>query len=164
MYCWKYNSDSGCNDIVLFSSGKYLEGLSFTTDETDLSQHEEKLLPVFSLTVKWLDIYFSGRQPDFNVDISIECTEFQRRVYDILLTIPFGQYRTYGDIADQIAEERGIRKMSAQAVGQAVGANPVAIIIPCHRVLGSGRKLTGYSGGINNKIILLNRENIDFKR
>ena len=115
-------------------------------------------LEIFARTREWLDIYFSGKNPDFLPGIR---TEFCARVSEIMKEIPYGKTVTYGEIAKRIAEEKGIKRMSAQAVGGAVGLNPVCIIIPCHRVLGAKGKLTGYGGGIKNKIGLLKLEGIN---
>ena len=120
---------------------------------------EEKNLPVFNDVRRWLDIYFSGKEPDFTPDYRIDgMTPFRRDVFEILLKIPFGKTVTYGEIAAEIAKKRNIAKMSAQAVGGAVGWNPVCIIVPCHRVIGADGSLTGYGGGITNKIALLKLE------
>lgn len=119
-------------------------------------------LEIFEQTRKWLDIYFGGKNPDFLPSLSPEIrTEFCARVSEIMKEIPYGKTTTYGEIAKRIAEEKGIKRMSAQAVGGAVGLNPVCIIIPCHRVLGAKGKLTGYGGGIKNKIGLLRLEGIN---
>ena len=109
---------------------------------------------------RWLDEYFSGRQPDFTPALHLQGTEFQKQVWRRVMEIPYGSTASYGDIASAIAGERGIKKMAAQAVGQAVGANRICLIIPCHRVIASGGKLGGYGGGIENKIALLQHENI----
>ncbi len=124
---------------------------------------EEKEHPLIKDAEKWLDIYFSGRIPDFTPELKYGKTEFQKQVCDIMLTIPYGKTMTYGQIASITARDRGVEKMSAQAVGGAVGHNPIAIIIPCHRVLGVNGSLTGYAGGIDRKIRLLTLENADFK-
>lgn len=119
-------------------------------------------LEIFEQTRKWLDIYFGGKKPDFLPSLSPGIrTEFCARVSEIMKEIPYGKTITYGEIAKRIAEEKGIKRMSAQAVGGAVGLNPVCIIIPCHRVLGAKGKLTGYGGGIKNKIGLLRLEGIN---
>ena len=119
-------------------------------------------LEIFEQTRKWLDIYFGGKNPDFLPSLSPGIrTEFCARVSEIMKEIPYGKTITYGEIAKRIAEEKGIKRMSAQAVGGAVGLNPVCIIIPCHRVLGAKGKLTGYGGGIKNKIGLLRLEGIN---
>lgn len=150
------------------SDGGFLTGLWFSGSR-DSSKHvencEEKELLVFGETAKWLDIYFSGKNPDFTPKYLIEnLTPFRKEVIDIISSIPFGETLTYNDIAKIIAEKRGIEKMSAQAVGGAVGRNPICIIVPCHRVVGSNGSLTGYGGGIKNKTALLKLENNDMSK
>ncbi|MBR0028940.1 MAG: methylated-DNA--[Bacteroidales bacterium] len=144
-YTWHYDSPLG--GITMASDGKALTGLWFDGQkffaETLLPEHQECLLPVFEETCRWLDLYFSGVVPDFTPALSLRCSPFRKRVCEIMLTIPYGQTMTYGEIAATIAEERGLPSMSAQAVGGAVGHNPISLIIPCHRVLGSGRSLSG---------------------
>lgn len=110
---------------------------------------------------EWLDIYFSGRRPEFTPDLHMEGSEFQKEVWKMLLQIPYRKTVTYGEIASSIASKRNIKKMSAQAVGGAVGKNKIAIIVPCHRVVGANGKLTGYSGGMDKKIKLLQLEKAD---
>ena len=113
----------------------------------------------------WLDIYFSGKNPDFTPKYKIEnLTPFRSQVIDIMNKIPYGKTVTYNDIAKEIAQNRGIEKMSAQAVGGAVGWNPICIIVPCHRVVGTNGSLTGYGGGIQNKVKLLEIENNDMSK
>ncbi len=124
------------------------------------SSQPQDSLPVFRDTCRWLDTYFGGEVPDFAPPLEVQDTKFRLEVWDILKTIPYGKSTTYGKIAREIAEKRGMERMSAQAVGNAVGSNPVVIIIPCHRVLGSDGKLTGYSGGIERKRALLELERI----
>ena len=109
--------------------------------------------------LRWLYIYFSGQKPDFLPKLHLIGTDFQREVWDILLEIPYGQTVTYGEIARKIADKRGLKTMSAQAVGGAVGHNRVSVVVPCHRVIGSNGSLTGYAGGIERKIKLLDIEN-----
>ena len=104
---------------------------------------EEKELPVFAEAKRWLDIYFSGKEPDFTPPLHFIGTDFQKEVWEILCAIPYGQTMTYGAIADQLAKKRGLSRMSAQAVGGAVGHNNLSIIVPCHRVVGSDGSLTG---------------------
>lgn len=118
-------------------------------------------LPVFSLTKKWLDEYFSGKVPSISLPILASGTDFQRLVWELLCKIPYGETITYGALAKKTASLMGKKSMSAQAVGNAVGSNPISIIIPCHRVLGVGKKLTGYAGGIERKVELLKHEKID---
>ncbi|MDO4343679.1 MAG: methylated-DNA--[protein]-cysteine S-methyltransferase [Eubacteriales bacterium] len=120
----------------------------------------EKSLPLFDDTKKWLDIYFSGKDPGFTPPLFPQATPFRKAVWDILLTIPFGQTVTYGEIAEKIAVQQKPSAMSARAVGGAVGHNPISLIIPCHRVLGAGKSLTGYAGGIEKKVKLLALEGV----
>lgn len=122
-------------------------------------------MPIFDKTIRWLDIYFSGQEPDFTPEYKIEnLTPFRKQVIDIMNKIPYGKTITYNDIAKEIAKSKGIEKMSAQAVGGAVGWNPICIIIPCHRVVGTNGSLVGYGGGINNKIKLLETEKNDMNK
>ena len=162
-YITIYNSPLGLINIT--SDGEYLTGLYFDKS-CDSSKFKEnyntKDLKIFDETKKWLDIYFSGKIPTFTPKYKIEnLTPFRKQVIDILNTIPYGKTITYKDIANVIAKEKGIEKMSSQAVGNAVGWNPICIIIPCHRVIGTNRSLTGYGGGIKNKIGLLEIEKND---
>lgn len=157
-----YNYISPLGGITLASDGEALTGLWF--DEQKLYPHDlieksnESELPVFTQTCKWLDTYFNGKVPDFTPLISLHTTPFRKAVYDILLTIPYGQTMTYGEIACILAEKQGVEYMSAQAVGSAVGHNPISIIVPCHRVVGANGNLTGYAGGLDKKIALLKLE------
>lgn len=160
--------------IFIESDGKFLTGLWFEYS-FDEKKHAENSgggvkkisadsidsFPVISETCRWLDVYFSGRNPDFTPEFRIEnLTLFRKLVVDEMLKIPFGATTTYGEIAKNIAAKKGLEKMSAQAVGGVVGWNPVCIVVPCHRVLGSDGSLTGYGGGIKNKIALLKIEGI----
>ncbi len=124
------------------------------------SARNDSNLKIFKLTSDWLDVYFSGHKPDFTPPLAPLGTEFQKSVWSVLLEIPYGTSVTYGEIAAKIAGER---KMSARAVGVAVGRNPISIVIPCHRVLGAGRTLVGYAGGMERKITLLTLEKIKFQ-
>lgn len=150
--------------IYLESDGKYLTGLMFSNFSYESKHNEEYKtaeLPIFDKTIKWLDIYFNGEEPNFIPEYKINnITSFRKKVIDIMLEIPFGKVVTYRDIAKKIAKERS-GKMSAQAVGRAVGSNPIYIIIPCHRVVGIDNNLVGYGGGIENKIALLEIEGDD---
>ena len=125
---------------------------------------EEKENCILKDALRWLDIYFSGQKPDFLPKLHLIGTDFQREVWDILLEISYGQTVTYGEIARKIADKRGLKTMSAQAVGGAVGHNEISIIIPCHRVVGTNGSLTGYAGGIDKKISLLELEHTDMSR
>ena len=157
--------DSPLGGITEASDGKSLIGLWFDgqkyfADTLD-SDSEEKRLPVFEQTDRWLDIYFSGRKPDFTPPLSMKTTAFRKAVWKIMLKIPYGHTMTYGEIADKIAKQQGRAWMSAQAVGGAVAHNPVSLIIPCHRVVGTNGSLTGYAGGIDKKVKLLTLEKAD---
>ena len=159
---FRYSTPKGFDDILMFSDGSVLTELRFEQAHKKYEQKEfceEKNLPVFNDVRRWLDIYFSGKEPDFTPDYRIDgMTPFRRDVFEILIKIPFGKTVTYGEIAAEIARKRNIAKMSAQAVGGAVGWNPLCIIVPCHRVIGADGSLTGYGGGIKNKIALLELE------
>ncbi len=120
--------------------------------------------PLLVEAARWLDIYFAGQEPDFLPPLRCSTTAFRQRVCDIMLTIPYGKTITYGEIANQLAKDMGINKMSAQAVGGAVGHNPISIMIPCHRVVGAKGNLTGYGGGLDRKIKLLELEKVDMAR
>ena len=138
-------------------TGLWFEGQKYFALYLD-KEHEEKELPVFEQAKKWLDTYFSGKKPEFEVPLHFTGTDFQNEVWGILCSIPYGQTMTYGEIAKQLAERRGLKRMSAQAVGGAVGRNEISIIVPCHRVVGTNGSLTGYAGGIDKKIALLKLE------
>jgi methylated-DNA-[protein]-cysteine S-methyltransferase len=169
IYKWKHKTPKEYTDIIMHSDGESLIGLYFEGSK-DTEKHEkdckEEKLPIFEETSKWLDIYFSGKNPSFIPKYKINnLTQFRKEVIEIMNAIPFGSTITYNDIAKEIAKKHGIKRMSAQAVGGAVGWNPICIIVPCHRVIGSNGALTGYGGGISNKIaLLLNEKNNDFLR
>lgn len=166
IYVSYYKSPIG--DITMASDSDGLCGLWFDGQKyfasTVKGETEDKTLPVFEQTKKWLDIYFSGNEPDFTPKLSLNGSEFRKDVWDILLTIPYGSIMTYGEIAKILAKQRGVAKMSAQAVGGAVGHNPISIIVPCHRVVGTNGNLTGYAGGIDKNISLLKIEKTDVKK
>ena len=159
-YTCKYKSPLG--NILLAAdkiglTGLWFEGQKYFALYLD-QEHEEKELPIFEQTKKWLDIYFSGKEPDFKPPIHFTGSDFQNEVWEILYNIPYGQTTTYGDIARQLAKKKGLERMSAQAVGGAVARNRISIIVPCHRVVGGNGSLTGYAGGIDKKIALLKLE------
>ena len=157
IYKYEYITPDKFDDIILLSDGEYLTGLLFTS-EAPKDNYEIKELSIFLETKKYLDIYFSGKIPDFTPKYKIDnLTPFQKEVLSITKTIPFGKVLTYKNIADEIAHNRK-GKMSSQAVGGALHVNPICIIIPCHRVIGTNNKLIGYGGGINNKKELLIHE------
>ena len=162
-----YKTPDDFDDILMNSDGEYLTGLCFVNPKDNkklVTKCEEKDLPIFEETSKWLDIYFSGKNPNFIPKYKVNnLTPFRKDVIDIMNKIPFGETIAYSEIATIIASKRGLKRMSAQAVGGAVGSNPICIIIPCHRVVGLNGNLTGYRGGIKNKIALLKLENHDVK-
>lgn len=122
-------------------TGLWFDGEKFYADSLD-PEHEERNVPVFDVVKKWLDIYFSGHEPDFMPPVHMIGSEFRQQVWKILREIPYGETITYGALAKRLARERGLERMSAQAVGGAVGHNEISIIVPCHRVVGSDGSLT----------------------
>lgn len=156
----RFNSPLG--GITLASDGEALTGLWFDGQKYFAAslekEHEERMLPVFDLADKWLNLYFSGSEPGFLPPLLMRATEFRKTVWETLLSIPYGKTMTYGEIADRIAAGRGLSRMSAQAVGGAVAHNAISLMIPCHRVVGTDGSLTGYAGGLEKKIRLLELE------
>ena len=161
-YTQEYGSPLG--PITLASDGEALTGLWFQGQKYDRStlsdENEQRDLPVFREAARWLDRYFAGDAPDFTPPLKLRGSPFRQAVWEILLTIPRGSVTTYGEIAAHIAAQRGLEHMSAQAVGGAVGHNPVSIIVPCHRVVGADGSLTGYAGGLERKRALLKLEGV----
>ena len=145
--------------------GLRIEGQKYFANTVNVEMISEDSLEIFKKTKKWLDEYFKGNRPNTKyLNLSPIGNEFRQSVWKILCKIPYGEVTTYGDIARELAKQKGIERMSAQAVGGAVGHNPISIIIPCHRVIGKNGKLTGYAGGLDKKIKLLKIEgiNLDF--
>ena len=165
-YKTKYKSPIG--NLSLASDGKFLVGLWIENQkyfQSSISGDivENDNLEIFDKTKLWLDKYFNGEQPKINnIPLLPSGSDFRREVWDILLEIPYGKVTTYGDIAKKIAKRKD-KKISARAIGGAVGHNPISIIIPCHRVIGKNGNLTGYAGGIETKIKLLTHEKADIK-
>lgn len=143
-------------------TGLWFEGEKFYADSLD-PENEEKDIPVFDEVKRWLDIYFSGREPDFMPPVHMIGSDFRQCVWKLLREIPYGETITYGALAKRVAKERRLERMSAQAVGGAVGHNEISIIVPCHRVVGSDGSLTGYAGGVDKKEKLLTLEGVDMK-
>lgn len=166
IYSKKYQSPLG--EIILNSDGENLTAVCFKDGkdyERYIAESEEKNLPIFEETIKWLDIYFQGKDPGFIPKYKrTDITPFRQEIIDEMLKIPYGQTVTYNDISKAVAKKRGLKRMSAQAVGGAVGWNPICIIIPCHRVVGTNGSLTGYGGGIMNKVKLLELEGADMNK
>lgn len=150
--------------ISIASDGESITGLWLHNQKYFASTLEQKNiiqanhLPIFIKAKEWLTIYLNGENPDFSLPLAPKGSQFRQSVWKILCQIPYGELTTYGDITKQLQSEG--KKASAQAVGGAVGHNPISIIIPCHRVVGSNGSLTSYAGGINKKIELLKLEGI----
>ena len=152
--------DSPVGELLLLSDGTCLTGLYIGRQPEPEWQRQDGL-PVFALTGRWLEDYFAGAPREIGeLPLKAEGTLFQRTVWGILCTIPWGTTRSYGDIAKEAARRLGKEKMSAQAVGQAVGKNPIWILIPCHRVVGADGSMTGYAGGVDKKAWLLRHEEV----
>lgn len=156
------NYESRLGKILLASDGDALTGLWFYGQKyfasTLSEEHMEKELPVFEKVKKWLDDYFAGKDPAVDFKLAPKGTDFRQQVWKLLLDIPYGEVKTYGEIAREIANMRGLPSMSGQAVGGAIGHNPISIIIPCHRVVGTNGSLTGYAGGVEKKDWMLRME------
>ena len=149
-------------EVRLRSDGKSLTGLWFVGQVNDAKYNRDieikDDLPIFEQVETWLESYFSGKQTPITIPLQPKGTNFQERVWQMLQEISYGETMTYGEIAQRIAKEKGVVTYSAQSVGQAVGKNPISILIPCHRVLGKNGTLTGYAGGVHRKEQLLNLE------
>ena len=141
-------------------TGLWFDGEKYFADNLP-ARHTVGETPTLAETKRWLDIYFTGREPGFLPPLHPIGSAFRRDVWEMLLQIPYGQTITYGGIARQLAAKRGLPRLSAQAVGCAVGHNEISIIIPCHRVVGTNGSLTGYAGGIDKKVKLLELERTD---
>ena len=162
----RWYRDTIIGDIYLTSNGTELTGLWFNTHQKYWAPSpEDELtcdLPIFDQTQAWLDVYFQGKDPGPLPPVNLErVTPFRRMVCEEMCKIPYGTLTTYGEIAKTLAKRLGKEKMSARAVGGGVGHNPISIIIPCHRVVGANKNLTGYGGGIKRKIALLELEGFD---
>ncbi len=159
---------SPLGEITLRSDGEALTGLWFADDKhygaKDIAGAALADLDVFMQAEAWLAEYFAGREPKVSLPLKLQGSEFQMQVWRLLQDIPYGRLVTYGDIAKKIAAQKGLARMSAQAVGGAVGHNPLCIIVPCHRVVGANGSLTGYGGGMWRKVRLLELEKVDMSK
>ena len=159
---------SPLGEITLRSDGEALTGLWFADDKhygaKDIAGAALADLDVFMQAEEWLAEYFAGREQKVSVPLKLQGSEFQMQVWRLLQDIPYGRLVTYGDIAKKIAAQKGVARMSAQAVGGAVGHNPLCIIVPCHRVVGANGSLTGYGGGMWRKVRLLELEKVDMSK
>ena len=167
IYTTHYKSPIG--DILLASKNNKLIGLWIEGQKYYLSNFEDEIKEeekeILIKTKDWLDRYFKGKEPSINeLDLNPIGSDFRKSVWKILCEIPYGEVITYKDIAFTIAKQKGLKKMSSQAVGGAVSHNPISIIIPCHRVVGSNGSLTGYAGGIDKKVYLLKHEKVNMEK
>lgn len=164
--------DSPLGAILLAADDLGLTGLWFKGQKyfaaTLTAEVQTKETPALREGRRWLDLYFAGKEPKTSPPLHLIGTPFRLSVWKILSEIPYGKTMTYGDIAQRLAQERGLPRLSARAVGSAVGRNPISLIIPCHRVIGRNGRLTGYAGGLHRKAYLLamerrqgNRETLD---
>lgn len=168
VYTTRYHSPIGA---VLLAEragelvGIWLEGQKYFIDSLRGEVRENKNSPVLRRTEQWLDRYFAGEKPAIlELPLAPAGSDFRRAVWQVLCEIPYGETTTYGEISRKIVARRGLARMSAQAVGGAVGHNPISIVIPCHRVVGSNGSLTGYAGGLQKKIALLTHEGVSMDR
>ena len=165
---WKYKTPEGFDDLVMCADGDALTGLWFDGSRDALRRRleddcEERETPVLRATQRWLDAYFAGKpadapEPPFRIE---SATPFRRAVIDAIRAIPYGATASYGDLARTLSKRRGGAAVSARAVGGAVGWNPLCLLVPCHRVIGADGGLTGYGGGLANKVALLAHEGTD---
>ena len=159
-----YQSPIG--ELIIASDDSFLIAILFNDDEKFFNNLNDEIIyednKIIKDTKKWLDSYFNKKKPKVNIPIKFYGSLFQKEVWELLCKIPYGKLVSYGDIAKMIAKKRGIKKMAAQAIGGAVGKNPISIIVPCHRVIGNNGALVGYGGGLDKKNYLLNHEGIEF--
>ena len=169
-YSTTYPSPTGIITLACDGDGKnlvglWMEGQKYHGDTIPEAMSENNDMPIFDAAKKWLDRYFTGEKPEIaDLPLAPIGGEFRQGVWSILCEIPYGEVITYGGIAKKMAAKMNKESMSSQAVGGAVGHNPISIIIPCHRVVGSNGSLTGYAGGIKKKIKLLELERVDMSR
>lgn len=167
---YKTHYHSPIGELVIVSDensivGLWIEGQKYFFDVLKEKKVSSNQIDILKKAKEWLDRYFDLKEPDINeLPLSPIGGEFRQKVWKILCEIPYGEIMTYGEIAKRIAKEMNKKSMSAQAIGNAVGHNPISIIIPCHRVVGSNGNLTGYAGGIDKKIQLLELENVEMKQ
>ncbi|MBO4852066.1 MAG: methylated-DNA--[protein]-cysteine S-methyltransferase [Schwartzia sp.] len=159
-YSLRYESPLGA--IAVSADDEGVTELGFVGRELFAPPSGERC-PALLEARRWLDIYFSGKRPDFTPSLHLTGTPFRMDVWRLLLDVPYGETTTYGALAKEVAKQRGVPRMAAQAVGGAVGHNPVAIIIPCHRVIGGDGRLVGYASGLDKKTWLLALEGAVFR-
>ena len=166
IYTSQYHSPLGwillaADDVGL--TGLWFDGQKYYANALP-SAHTEREMPVHTVVKRWLDTYFGGKEPDFTPPLHPCGTPFRKEVWKLLRQIPYGTTVSYGELAARLAKQIGKERVSAQAVGGAVGHNAISILIPCHRVVGANGNLTGYAGGIDKKIALLELEHTDMHR
>jgi methylated-DNA-[protein]-cysteine S-methyltransferase len=159
----QYYPDTPVGDLALTADEAGLTGLWLGRKDFAAEEFEEKDLRVFRQAREWLDAYFAGREPETEVPLHLTGSDFRKRVWEKIREIPYGRTVTYGEIAERIAGHKETPRTAARAVGGAVGHNPVSLIIPCHRVIGADGSVTGYAGGTDRKIQLLEMENADVR-
>lgn len=168
VYLSNYQSPFGVISLISDENNLlalWFEGQKYSQSLYQAGSIQKGSSPVLTASKKWLDDYFANKKPSSaSLPLAPIGGEFRKQVWKLLLQIPYGEVTTYGEIARQVAKIQGRESMSSQAVGGAVGHNPISIIIPCHRVVGSNGSLTGYAGGINLKIKLLELEGLDLSR
>lgn len=161
-YVWHYDSPLG--QMTMASDGEWLTGLWFEGQKYFASsltgEWRPCMLSVFALAAEWLDCYFGGGEPSLSLPLRLVGTPFRMAVWEVLRTIPYGRVTTYKRVAEEVAARYGAN-VSVRAVGGAVGHNPLSVVVPCHRVIGSDGSLTGYAGGIDRKVALLEAEGVD---
>ncbi len=161
MYSYVYETPNNFHNLLIESDGEAITKLVFTKKSGQEAENRD----IFKDVICWLDSYFKGEKPVTKVNYKLETTSnFQREVLAIVAKVPYGTTMTYGEIAGILERKLGYQKLSAQAVGGAIGRNPLCLLIPCHRILGKGGKITGYSGGISNKMGLLELEKIEYRK
>ena len=156
--------ESPLGTLTLYATASALIGLTFPTQSINFQEpvviNQTISSPILQQTIQWLDQYFGGQVPAITIPLAPQGTKFQQRVWSQLEHIPYGSSLTYGELSQRVFNSPTPK--GAQAIGSAVGANPISLIIPCHRVLGKGKALTGYTGGLSIKRALLSIEHIDF--
>ena len=168
IYKTYYNSPVG--KLLIASKDGKLIGLWIEGQKYYLGKIKDELIEndkeeILVKTKKWLNKYFLGENPKISdLDISLNGTSFEKVVWELLKKIPYGEVTTYKELSKKVAKKLGKEKMSAQAVGGAIGHNPISIIIPCHRVVGKDGSLTGYAGGIDKKVKLLKQEKVNMEK
>lgn len=160
VYYHYYRSPAGLDDIMLESDGNTLTGVSFVKEKSN----QESDLLIFAQASRWLNEYFDGRNPAFDIPYSLNgLTSFQRNVIELLLKIPYGECKSYSELKQMYLDRFHKDSMSDQAIGSAVGFNPIGIMIPCHRIIKKDGTIGGYAGGLDNKRYLLRLEGIKIK-